>query len=44
MSWVVASKIVLRVADMIAIFVGGDYLEIEIQDPSGTIRKRGQLS
>lgn len=43
MSWVVASKIVLRVADMIAIFVG-DYLEIEIQDPSGAIRKRGQLS
>lgn len=41
MSWVVASKIVLRVVDMIVDFVGRDYLKIEIRDPSGVIGKRG---
>lgn len=44
MSWVVASKIVLRVADMIVDFVGRDCLRIEIRDPSGVIGKRGQLA
>lgn len=41
MSWVVASKIVLRVAVMIVDFVGRDYLGIEIRDPSGTIGNEG---
>lgn len=41
MSWVVASKIVLRVAVMVVGFVGRDYLKIEIRDPSGTVGKRG---
>lgn len=41
MSWVVASKIELRAADMIVDFVGRDYLKIEIRDPSGTIGERG---